>query len=123
MPDVTEVKATALLPHGSRRVALRDVIDTVQVIKAGKTIITGIEIVNDTAGTVFVQVFNKAAASVVLGVDTPYLEYQLALNTSLYPPFPLTGITFPAAASVASTTLEGGSVSPGTGVQVSVQIV
>jgi hypothetical protein len=74
---------------------------------------------NGTSAAVFVQVFNLATGSVTLGTSTPDWEIPCAASTYCAAGIPPTvGAAFGTAISIAATTLEKGSASPGTGVQV-----
>lgn len=125
VPAATDPALVVALSPGSplTKYKKRDLINTVVALKASPGVLFGVQIVNNTAATVFVQVFDLATGSVTLGTTTPDLEFQVDANKSLPVPFPARGVNFATAISIAATTLEGGSISPGTGVQLFGQYV
>ena len=105
------------------KVKLRDVAATVVAIKASSGVLFGLQIVNNSAATAFIQIFDLATGGVTLGTTTPDMQVQVAANSTLVVPLPDRGINFATAISVASTTLEKGSVASAAGVQVYAQTV
>lgn len=102
----------------SQKAKFRNLAATVQAVKAAAGVVTGVEVVNNQAAATFIQLFDKAAGSVVLGTDTPDLEYQVPANGSINIEIgDDNGTQFNTAISVAATTLEGGSVGSAAGVQ------
>lgn len=103
----------------SLKAKFRNLAGTVQVVKAGPGVVTGLEIVNNQAAIIFVQIFDKVAAGVTLGTDTPDLEYTVPASSSLNVEIgDDNGVNFNTAISIASTTTEAGATGSAAGVQV-----
>ena len=118
--DRVGVEATTT--GGATLYKTRNLAATVQAVNASAGALYGITILNDQAALAcYVQLFNVASGSVTLGTTTPDLEYRVPASTSLTIPIPSPGIAFGTALSVASTTLEGGSVGSVAGVMVFIQ--
>ena len=78
--------------------------------------------IKSTAGTIYyimvstgtaaawVQFFNATSANITLGTTAPFWEFYVPASTSLPLPIPDVGIAFTNALTVASTTLENGTV-------------
>ncbi len=96
---------------------LRNLAATVQAVKAAAGILYAIEIINGTAAACYVQIFDKAAGSVVLGTDTPDWEYLVGIGAQVIQHLG-TGLNFTTAIAIASTTTEGGLTGSASGVQV-----
>jgi hypothetical protein len=91
-----------------------------QSVKAAAGVLFGVQIINDSGATCYVQVFN-AAAGVTLGTEEPIMEFRVATAAQENPPIPARGIAFGTGIRIASTTLEKGSVASAAGVMVFVQ--
>jgi len=88
----------------------------------GSLVVTGpanikwVQVLNSTAATCFVQLFN-ATAGITLGTTTPDLEFEVAAGANSNNSF-VDGALFSAGISAASTTTEGGNVASASGVEV-----
>jgi hypothetical protein len=103
---------------------LRNLNATVQSLKAtGPGGIFSLSIINASGATAFVQVFDKKAANVVLGVDVPDVEVSVPPNSSKQAGSRRNGIPFVNAISFASTSTEAGAVGSGAGVHAYVTFV
>ena len=92
-------------------------------VKASAGTLFGVQIVNNQAALVFIQIFFAAVGSVTLGTTTPDLEFQVAANSSGSLSIPSRGINATTAITIASTTTEGGATASAAGVQGFVQYV
>lgn len=84
---------------------------TAVAIKASSGRIVSAEFYNPAAAVTYVQLFDKAAASVVLGTDTPILSIGVPAGGRAQCPLDVGFIT---AISVAATTTATGAVAPAT---------
>jgi hypothetical protein len=82
-------------------------------VKASAGRLYGYHIQNPNAAGVFVQIFNVAAGSVVLGTTTPIVSLFVPAGGALDGVFAVP-ISFSAAISAAATTTPGGAVAPTT---------
>jgi hypothetical protein len=67
-----------LVPYSDDNVAA-----VVKQIKLGPGLIFGLKIVNTTAVAAYLQMFDKAATSVILGTTAPYLWFRLSANETI----------------------------------------
>lgn len=93
----------------------------VAAIKGAAGTLYGVQVVNSSAATAFVQIFDLATGGVTLGTTTPDLELEVAANSTVSLTLPAAGVAFAAAISAASTTTEGGAVTSAAGVQLFAQ--
>ncbi len=96
---------------------IRNLNATVVAVKASAGVLYAVQILNTTGAACYVQIFDKAAGSVVLNTDTPDLEYLVALGAQLLVPLG-DGANFTTAISIASTTTEQGLTGSASGVMV-----
>jgi len=87
------------------------------LIVSGPANIKWVVVLNSTAATCFVQLFN-AISGITLGTTTPDLEIEVGAGLMVSIPFPVDGCAFEVGISAASTTAEGGSVASASGVEV-----
>ena len=116
----------ALSPNSSVvKYKARDVSGTVLAVKASAGVLYGIQVINDQASlTAYLQIFDLAAGSVVLGTTDPDLEFRIKASNMLeFVGLAQLGVRFSSAISIAVTTLEKGSVGSAAGVQVFLQYV
>jgi hypothetical protein len=76
-----------------------------------------VSIVNSSAATAFIQLFNNTTGNVTLGTTTPDLEYEVAAAGSLNAQY-VDGILFSGGIAGASTTTDGGLTGSAAGVEV-----
>lgn len=86
---------------------------TVVQVKSGMGMIYALKLVNTTAATAYLQIFDLASANVTLGSTTAKMTYRLAANESvnipLSVPLELGRTTTNAGISLAGTTTATGS--------------
>jgi hypothetical protein len=87
------------------------------LVVTGPANIKWIVVLNSSAATAFVQLFN-AVSGITLGTTTPDMELEVGAGLMVSIPFPYDGCLFSAGISAASTTAEGGNVASATGVEV-----
>lgn len=104
---------------GAKPFKLRDLAGTVtRVGPARGVVVYSLSVVNNTAATAFIQIFNVAAnTSVALGTTNPDKEFQVAANATLVLPMSAVGEWFPLGCFAASTTAERGNTGSAAGVQ------
>jgi len=98
---------------------VRDLAATKPQIVTGEGILTGIQVCNNQAAVVFIQLFDALAANVTLATTNPIWEFSVAASTSTYTnPLPANGLKFRIGLVAASTTTEKGLTGSAAGVQV-----
>jgi hypothetical protein len=96
----------------------RDLGTKVQVF-AGTGTLLGIQVCNNQAAVVFIQLFDALSANVTLATTNPDWEFSVPANTNTsFNPLPANGLKLRIGLTAASTTLEKGSVASAAGVQV-----
>lgn len=90
-------------------------------IAASAASLGGVDFVNLGGSAAFVQIFNVAAASVVLGTTVPKIVKWVPAGGSWEEKFGDVGIAFSTAISVAATTTTTGSTAPGTGINANIE--
>lgn len=110
------VSFAASATGGASKAKLRNV-GSVVSIKASSGTLFSVQILNTGLLVAFVQIFDLATGSVTLGTTTPDKEIMVQPQDSAIVSFGgPSGIAFATAISIASTTLEGGSVTSAAGV-------
>src|SRR5262249_19843122 len=94
---------------------------TVTAVKGSAGVLYAIQVVNNQGATAFIQIWDVASGSVVVGTTNPDLEFQVAANSDKQLMF-YDGVPFGTAISLASTTTEKGASGSAAGVQVFWQI-
>src|SRR5579859_7869095 len=89
-------------------------IQAVVNVKATAGVLHDVVIVNSTATSYYIQIFDLASGSVTLGTTTPDLQFYVALNSTCHwsPP---EGMPFPVAISVGSSTTHNGGTTAAPG--------
>lgn len=97
----------------------RDLAAAKPQVWTGEGVLTGIQVCNNQAAVVFIQLFDALAANVTLATTNPDWEFSVAASTSTYTnPLPANGIKLRAGLVAASTTTEKGLTGSAAGVQV-----
>jgi len=104
------------------KVALRNLVGTVTAIKATPGTLVGLQILNTTGASAYVQLFDAATSAVNLGTTTPIMEQLVGSGAQVDVPLPSDGILFTTAISAASATAEGGGTGSASGVMLFAQI-
>ncbi len=105
---------------GATRARVRD-LGALQYVKATPGTLYGVQIINTTAATQWVQLFDLATGSVTLGTTSPFLEVQVPASSMVQLQLPAIGVAFTTAICWASTTAERGSTTSPAGVEAFVQ--
>lgn len=84
--------------------------NTALAIKDGPGMIEGGDFLNPSNATVYIQIFNKKAADVTVGTDTPVLV--IGIPTGQRAPFPSGRTGFGVGISAAATTGPANAVAP-----------
>ena len=90
--------------------------DTGQNVSAGVCRVSHINALNRSGATAFIQIFDAAAADVVLGTTVPLFEILLAASTGFESISFSPAVEFQTRMSVFSTTTDGGSTGSAAGV-------
>jgi hypothetical protein len=90
--------------------------------QTGSTNLKGVTVVNSSAATCFVQMFNALAANVTLGTTVPDYQIQVAANSTFSSNEPPEGLIFPTGLVIASTTTDGGLTGSAAGVEVYLKV-
>ena len=94
-----------------------NLVGTPQQIKAGPTVLYGLYVLNTTAATCFVQVFDQAQGGVTPGTTVPDLQISCLTVAAAFIPIPSTaGVQFNAGIQVISTTAVSGGTGSASGV-------
>ena len=102
---------------GGATPTLKRNLGTVVAVKAGAGNLAGLQIINTQATlAAYVQVFDAATGSVVLGTTVPVLEILVPAASSVSATLPPEGVNFATAISIASTTAEFGNTASAAGV-------
>jgi len=105
------------------KVSVRNLAATVTQLAGGPSNLKSITVVNSSAAAAFVQFFDLAPGSVTLGTTVPILEVEVASGGTVGIAYPGdSALLFGVAISVASTTLDGGSVGSAAGVSVTLGV-
>lgn len=108
----------AISGSGATHAIVRDANATGTTVRGVPTTLYGVQVINGSGATAFVQMFDALKGAVTLGVTLPDKEIEVALGTSATLPLPLMGTAFLTALSVFSTTTEGGATTSAPGVEV-----
>jgi hypothetical protein len=100
---------------GATKGTARNQADTVTAIKSSGGVLRRLTVLNNQSAVAFIQLFDVASGSVVLGSTTPDWEIRVPGNSHYDIEL---NVPFGTAISIASTTTEGGAVGSATGVQV-----
>ena len=95
-----------------------DLAATVVSVKSAAGTVYGLVVENNQGVATFVQVFNVASGSVVLGTTNPTIEVQVAASSSRLVTLPEVGVAFGTAISMAATTTSEGTSGSAAGVDV-----
>ena len=87
--------------------------NTAVSVKATSGNLFGVECFNASAAVAYIQIFNTASGSVVLGTTTPIESYGIPAGADFVYESPF-GISYTTAISVAATTTYNGSTAPAT---------
>lgn len=104
------------LPSTPTKGGQRDLNATVRAIKTTPGRLKAVYIVNNQAATTFIQIWDTATGSVVVGTTDPVLEFQVAANADKQFNLPEGGFPFATAISIAATTAEKGNTGSANGV-------
>jgi hypothetical protein len=101
-------------PCVSNPVLANNLSTTVKAIKNTAGLLTMVQCYNANASQIYIQVFNLASGSVVLGTTVPALSIPIAPTATGGYALPMPGVYFSTAMSVAATTTATGNTAPGT---------
>ena len=103
----------------AEKVQTRDLAAAKPQVWTGEGNLMGIQVCNNQAAVVFIQLFDALAASVTLATTNPDWEFSVAASTSTtFNPLPSCGIKLRVGLVAASTTTEKGLTGSAAGVQV-----
>jgi hypothetical protein len=102
---------------GLLKTKFRD-LGSIAVLKGSSGLLHALWVINNQGSvTAFIQLFDLASGSVVLGSTTPDLEVVVFQLSQVIVPLPVCGVPFGNAISIASTTTEKGATPSSAGVQ------
>lgn len=118
------VQPTTIGGAGATIATFRDLAATVQAVKGSGGTVYGVLVECDGCGVGYIQLFNLAAGSVMLGTTTPDIELRIPTTANyaapIVIPFDSVGMDFTTAIAVACTTASKGSMGCAVGDHVTV---
>ena len=103
----------------AEKLQTRDLAATKPQVWTGEGTLVGLQVCNNQAAVVFIQLFDALAANVTLATTNPDWEFSVPASTSTsFNPLPACGLKLRIGLVAASTTTEKGLTGSAAGVQV-----